>query len=267
MSFTLPTTGPTQQAVETTHRLPRQQDRTALTRALDTLAADLDGTLARPDDPTWDGARTAWNLAVDQRPTAVVIAETVRDVVSVVHTAREHGLRVAPQSTGHNAGPLGDLAGTILLKTSAMRDVQIDPVARVARAEGGAMWMDVTPAAAEHGLAALAGSAPDVGVSGYTLGGGMSWLARSHGLAANSVRRPSRWSPPTACTAASTRPTSPSCSGPCAGAAAASASSPRSSSGCTRSPRCTPACCSSRSTAPPRCSRPGGSGCPRYRTR
>ena len=185
MSVTLPTTG--QHTDPTTHRLPRQQDRTALTRALDTLAADLDGTLARPDDPSWDEDRAAWNLAVDQRPTAVVIAETVRDVVSVVNTAREHGLRVAPQSTGHNAGPMGDLAGTVLLKTSAMRDVQIDPVARVARAEGGALWMDVTPAAAEHGLAALAGSAPDVGVSGYTLGGGMSWLARSHGLAANSV--------------------------------------------------------------------------------
>ena len=111
----------------------------------------------------------------------------MRDVVSVVNAARELGLRVAPQSTGHNAGPLGDLDGTILLKTSAMRDVQIDPVARVARVEAGAMWMDVTPAAAEHGLAALAGSAPDVGVAGYTLGGGLSWLARSHGLAANSV--------------------------------------------------------------------------------
>src|SRR4029077_10780138 len=114
---TLPTTGPAQQAVDTTHRLPRQQGRTDVSQALDTLASDLDGTLARPDDPTWDGARAAWNLAVDQRPTAVVIAETVRDVVSVMHTAREHGLRVAPQSTGHNAGPMGDLDGTILLKT------------------------------------------------------------------------------------------------------------------------------------------------------
>jgi hypothetical protein len=180
MSFTLPTTD----------QLPHQQGRTeptAANEALDALATDLDGTLARPGDATWDEDRAAWHLDVDQRPTAVVVAATVRDVVATVNAARAAGLRVAPQSTGHNAAPLGDLAGTVLLKTSSMRDVHIDPVARIARAEGGALWMDVTPAAAEHGLAALAGSAPDVGVAGYTLGGGMSWLARSHGLAANSV--------------------------------------------------------------------------------
>jgi hypothetical protein len=191
MSFTLPTTGHTQptesETPGATHRLPRQQDCSGLDAALDALATDLDGTLVRPGDPTWDEARTAWHLDVDQRPTAVVVAQTVRDVVATVNAARECGVRVAPQSTGHNASPLGDLAGTVLLKTSAMRDVQIDPVARVARVESGAMWMDVTPAAAELGLAALAGSAPDVGVAGYTLGGGISWLARSHGLAANSV--------------------------------------------------------------------------------
>ncbi len=140
-----------------------------------------------PSDPTWDEARAAWHLDVDQRPSAVVHAETADDVIATVNAARALGLRVAPQSTGHNAAPLGHLEDTILLKTSAMRGLRIDPVARVARAEAGARWMDVTPAAAEHGLAALAGSAPDVGVAGYTLGGGISWLARSHGLAANSV--------------------------------------------------------------------------------
>jgi len=185
MSISLPTSTQAHETSQPTHRVPRQ--RTGVTEALDALATDLDGILVRPGDATWDATRAAWNLHVDQRPTAVVVAETVRDIVCVVNTAREHGLRVAPQSTGHNAGPLGDLDGSILLRTSAMRDVQIDPEARIARVEAGAMWMDVTPAAAEHGLAALAGSAPDVGVAGYTLGGGMSWLARSYGLAANSV--------------------------------------------------------------------------------
>ena len=158
-----------------------------MSSALDQLATDLDGTLTRPGDPDWDAARLAWNLAVDQRPAAVVLAQSVRDVQATVLAAAALGLRVAPQSTGHNAPPLGDLAGTILLKTSALRGVQIDPANRVARAEAGAMWMDVSPLAAKHGLAALAGSAPDVGVAGYTLGGGLSWLGRAHGLAANSV--------------------------------------------------------------------------------
>jgi FAD/FMN-containing dehydrogenase len=160
---------------------------TTIDQRLDHLATDLDGTLTRPGEPGWDAARQAWNLAVDQRPAAVVLAQSVRDVQATVLAAAALGLRVAPQSTGHNAPPLGDLADTILLKTSALRGVDIDPETRLARAEAGAKWMDVTPLAAKHGLAALAGSAPDVGVAGYTLGGGLSWLGRAHGLAANSV--------------------------------------------------------------------------------
>ena len=189
----------------------------------DALATDLDGALFRPGDAGWDAARQAWHLDVDQHPAAVVVAGSVRDVVAVVDAARSHGLQVAPQSTGHNAAPLGDLSGSILLKLHELRQVQVDPVARVARVEGGALWADVTTPAAEHGLAALAGSSPDVGVAGYTLGGGVSWLARSHGLSPPASWR-SRWSPPTAGCAASTSPTTRSCSGRCAGAAAASAS-------------------------------------------
>jgi FAD/FMN-containing dehydrogenase len=154
---------------------------------LDDLALDLDGRLVRPDDADWDVARTAWHLDVDQRPAAVAQVASVRDVSAVVDAARELGLTVAAQSTGHNAAPLGDLAGTILVRTGAMRGVEIDPDRRIARVEAGAWWADVTTAAAEHGLAALAGSSHDVGVAGYVLGGGASWLLRSHGLAANTV--------------------------------------------------------------------------------
>ena len=68
-----------------------------------------------------------------------------------------------------------------------MRGVTIDPEAQTARAEAGVIWIEVVEAAAEHGLAALAGSSPDVGVVGYTLGGGLSWLARKHGIGANQV--------------------------------------------------------------------------------
>jgi hypothetical protein len=154
---------------------------------LDDLAVDLDGVLVRPGDPGWDDARRAWHLDVDQHPAAVAQVRSARDVVAVVDAARSAGLRVAAQSTGHNCAPLGDLTGTVLVRTGAMRGVLVDPVRRVARVEAGAWWFDVTQAAAEHGLAALAGSSRDVGVAGYALGGGISWLARSHGLATNSV--------------------------------------------------------------------------------
>jgi hypothetical protein len=149
--------------------------------------SQLAGRLVVSGDPEWDEARRAWNLAVDQRPRAVAYPEAVEDVVAVVELARSEGLRVAVQCTGHNAAPVGSLERTILLKTERMRQVEVDPVARTARCEAGVLWPEVGRAAAEHGLAPLAGTSPDVGVVGYTIGGGVSWLGRKHGLAANSV--------------------------------------------------------------------------------
>lgn len=147
----------------------------------------LDGEVVLPADIAWNEARLAWNLAADQRPAAVVFAESVDDVVAVVAYARANGLRVTTQGTGHFARTLASLDDTILLKTSRLRGLEIDPEALTARVEAGVLWEEVGKAAAAHGLAALAGSAGDVGVVGYTLGGGLGWLARRYGLAANSV--------------------------------------------------------------------------------
>lgn len=139
-----------------------------------------------PEDPGYDDARAAWNLHADQRPAAVVTAASAEDVVGAVELANTLGLRVAPQSTGHLATALPSLADTILVKT-AIGGVTVDPAARRARVGAGAIWQDVVDAVTPHGLAALSGSSHDVGVVGYTLGGGMSWLARQYGLAANHV--------------------------------------------------------------------------------
>jgi FAD/FMN-containing dehydrogenase len=141
-----------------------------------------------PEDPGFDEARRAWNLTVDQRPAAVVFTESAAAVAAAVLFAKERGYRIAPQATGHNAAPLGSLDGTILLRTDRMRGVHIDPEARIARVQAGTLWLEVVEAAARHGLAALAGSSPDVSVVGYTLGGGVSFLGRKYGLCANSVR-------------------------------------------------------------------------------
>jgi FAD/FMN-containing dehydrogenase len=154
---------------------------------LQDLRSRLAGTVVAPGDPSWDEARQAWNLAVDQRPALVALPENVDDVVAIVGFARDNGLRVAAQGTGHNASPLGDLSDTLLIKTHEMRGVEIDAANRGARVAAGTLWAEVTGPASEHGLAPLAGSSPDVGVVGFTLGGGLSWLSRRHGLAANSV--------------------------------------------------------------------------------
>ncbi len=151
------------------------------------LAARIDGTVVTPGDEAWDEARQAWNLAADQRPAAVAIPENTGDVVEIVEFARTAELRVAPQGTGHGAMALGPLEDTILVKLHRLRGVTIEPEARVARVAAGTVWIEVVEAAARHGLAALAGSSPDVGVVGYTLGGGLSWLGRKHGIGANQV--------------------------------------------------------------------------------
>jgi FAD/FMN-containing dehydrogenase len=156
-------------------------------RTVPALRDRIGGLVVGPTDEAWDEARRPWNLAHDQRPAFVAFPETADDVVAVVEHARQHGLRVAPQGTGHNAGPLASLEDTILLSTSRMKGVEIDADARRARVAAGTLWLEVTEPASELGLAPLAGSSPDVGVIGYCLGGGVSWLGRKHGLATNSV--------------------------------------------------------------------------------
>ncbi|HEX6517853.1 MAG TPA: FAD-binding oxidoreductase [Nocardioidaceae bacterium] len=145
------------------------------------------GAVHLPGDPTYEQACLAWNVAVQQRPAAVAFPANADDVSEVVRAASLAGLRVAPQGTGHNPGPLGSLEDSVLLRTSQMRGVTVDPVAGTARAEAGALWIDVVETAARHGLAALHGSSPNVGVVGYSLGGGIGWYARKLGLATNSV--------------------------------------------------------------------------------
>jgi FAD/FMN-containing dehydrogenase len=151
------------------------------------VRARMTGELVLRGDPDWDEARRAWNLAVDQRPAAVALPESAGDVVGVVEFARNAGLKIAPQGTGHSASAIDSLDDTILLKTERMRGVDVDPVAKIARVEAGVTWGEVTPAVSQHGLVALAGSSHDVGVVGYTIGGGLSFLGRKHGLAASSV--------------------------------------------------------------------------------
>ena len=137
----------------------------------------LDGRLHLPGDPGYDAARVPWNVAVDQRPAAVAFPRTVAEVSAIVRAAAENGLRVAPQSTGHNAGPLAarGLDDVVVVRTSEMATAVADPTRGIVRVEGGAVWEPAVEAAAAHGRAVLHGSSPDVGIAGYSLGGGIGW--------------------------------------------------------------------------------------------
>lgn len=149
---------------------------------------DVAGQVATPDDGDWDTLRSGWNLAADQRPEAVVFAESGADIAATVRFAAENGLRVSGQSTGHGAVALPSLEGAILIKTERMRGIEIEPAARTARVEAGVLSIELAEAAQQHGLSSLPGSSPDVGVTGFSLGGGLSWFGRQYGFACNRVR-------------------------------------------------------------------------------
>lgn len=150
------------------------------------LRRNLGGRVWLPGENGYDDARRTWNGAADLRPAVVAEATTAADVRVALHAARAHDLPFAVQGAGH--GTYGYEPG-VLLRTSAMTTVLVDPDRQVARVGPGARWRDVIAAAAPFGLAPLSGSAPGVGVAGYTLGGGFGWLARKYGFAADSLLR------------------------------------------------------------------------------
>ena len=143
-------------------------------------------TVFHPGEDGYEQAARSWNTNVEHRPDAVVMATDASVVVDAVRRAARHDLPVGVMATGH--GTAAPITGGILLNTSLMRDVHLDPEARTATVGAGARWADVIPAAAKHGLAGLPGSSSQVGIVGYSLGGGFGWLGRRYGLASDSIR-------------------------------------------------------------------------------
>ncbi|PXA67913.1 FAD-binding oxidoreductase [Cryobacterium arcticum] len=150
------------------------------------LAGQLEGTVVLPGDVGWDDARTAWNLAVDQQPSAVAFPRSVRDLRQIIATAAAGGLGVTAQPRGHS--PSDGLTGQILVRTSAFDEITVNVVGRFARVGAGVPWGTLLNRLNGSGLIALAGTNPDVSVAGYLLSGGHSWFSRWKGLAAHSIR-------------------------------------------------------------------------------
>ena len=149
------------------------------------LAQQVAGEVYAGTDPAAGNETAPFNTSVTHRPALVVAALSAADVAAAVRCARDAGLRVTVQATGHGAAAAED---TVFVSTRHLQGLRVDPVARVARVEAGERWRQVIDAAVPHGLAPLSGSSSGVGVVGYTLGGGMGHLARRHGFAADHVR-------------------------------------------------------------------------------
>ncbi|MEX1005436.1 MAG: FAD-binding oxidoreductase [Acidimicrobiia bacterium] len=141
--------------------------------------------ILEPGDPGFDDVALPWNRAHRHSPAFVGIPESAADVVELVQFAKARGLTVGVQATGH--GVARPVTGGLLILTHRLDSVDIDPDASVCRLGAGVQWGPVLEAAQKHGLAPLLGSSPNVGAVGYTLGGGLGWLARLHGLASDSV--------------------------------------------------------------------------------
>jgi len=150
------------------------------------LRATFGGEVVTPDDPSYDDARAVWNDMVTARPALIARCQTVSDIAAAVNFARTTGTAPAVRAGGHSVGGLSSCDG-LVIDLSAMKGVRVDPERRVAVVEPGVTWADFDAATAEHGLASTGGLISSTGVAGLTLGGGIGWLQRAHGLACDNL--------------------------------------------------------------------------------
>jgi FAD/FMN-containing dehydrogenase len=149
--------------------------------------SDFDGLVLTPGTPGYDSARSVWNGMIDHRPALIVQCVSVNDVVTAIRAARDRGLEIGVRCGGHNVAGLAVPHGGLMIDLTGLDGVTVDPVTLRARVQGGAMLGALDRASQRFGLATTAGNVSHTGVGGLTLGGGMGWLARQHGLACDNV--------------------------------------------------------------------------------
>jgi FAD/FMN-containing dehydrogenase len=145
------------------------------------------GQLIGAGDADYDSARAVWNGTVDRRPRLIARCTGAADVVTAVRFARAHDLEIAIRGGGHNVAGTAVCDDGVVIDLSAMRGVRVDPAGRRAWVQGGALWGDVDHETQAHGLATTGGIVSHTGVGGLTLGGGVGWLMRKHGLAVDNL--------------------------------------------------------------------------------
>jgi FAD/FMN-containing dehydrogenase len=145
------------------------------------------GRLISADHADYDNARAVWNAAIERRPRLIARCIGTADVARAVRLARDRGLEIAIRGGGHNVAGSAVCDDGIVIDLSAMRGVRVDPKGRRAWVQGGALWGDVDHETQAHGLATTGGIVSHTGVAGLTLGGGVGWLMRKHGLTVDNL--------------------------------------------------------------------------------
>jgi hypothetical protein len=151
------------------------------------LAKGIDGDVLASGDPGYDAARAVWNAAVDRRPRLIVRCRNVTDVQTAVRAARDLNLVIGVRCGGHSVVGLGVPEDGLMIDLTPMGTVRVDPIQKRAWVQGGALLGAMDRATQQYGLATTAGNVSHTGVGGLTLGGGMGWLARQHGLSCDNV--------------------------------------------------------------------------------
>jgi FAD/FMN-containing dehydrogenase len=154
---------------------------------ISTLREVLRGQVLVAGDPEYDEARRVWNNAIDRRPALIVRCADVADVQQAVAFASGHGLPIAVRGGGHSVAGFSTCDEGVVIDLGLMRSVFVDADARVARAQPGATGADFDGATQQHGLATTLGVVSTTGIAGLTLGGGIGWLMRKHGLACDNL--------------------------------------------------------------------------------
>jgi FAD/FMN-containing dehydrogenase len=158
-----------------------------MTQALAALKDRVAGTVIRPGDAGYEEARRVHNAMVDVRPAAIVRCATADDVVEVIRLAAEKRMDLAVRGGGHSVPGFGTAEGAIVADLSPMQSVHVDDAARTATAGGGTTWGRFNDVTAAHGLATTGGIISTTGVGGLTLGGGIGYLCRGHGLSCDNL--------------------------------------------------------------------------------
>jgi FAD/FMN-containing dehydrogenase len=158
-----------------------------MTAATTTQVPGFRGELIGPDHGHYEDARAVWNGAVDRRPRLIAHCSGTADVAAAVRFARDRDLDIAVRGGGHNVAGTAVCDDGIVIDLSAMNAVSVDPVQRIAHVQGGALWGDVDHETQAHGLATTGGIVSHTGVGGLSLGGGLGWLMRKHGLTVDNL--------------------------------------------------------------------------------
>lgn len=151
------------------------------------FGAGLRGGVVRPGDAGYEESRRVWSGLVDRRPALIVRCAGVGDVIDAVNFARENELLVAVRGGGHNVAGNAVCDGGLVIDLSSMRGIRVDPERRTARAEAGATLGDLDRETQAFGLATPLGVVSETGIAGLTLGGGIGWLRRLHGLSSDNL--------------------------------------------------------------------------------